>query len=129
MSGELSTPMTRCPRRARNSAKRPVPQAASSATPGPAAEVLGHDRFVGREQPAARLGVIAGGLRPVGGDGTSALGEHAAVPQLLVIQQPPDLGQPGLGEFAVVVPGPGVQQRDAFEAEQVGERVLIDHGS
>jgi hypothetical protein len=28
-----------------------------------------------------------------------------------------------------VVPGPGVKQRDAFEAEQVGKRVLIDHGS
>jgi hypothetical protein len=26
-----------------------------------------------------------------------------------------------------VVPGPGVQQRDTFEAEQIGKRVLIDH--
>ena len=65
----------------------------------------------------------------VGGDGADALGEHAAVPQLLVIQQPPDLSQPGIDEFAVVVPGPGVQQRDAFEAEQIGQRVLIDHES
>jgi hypothetical protein len=72
MSGELSTPMTRCPRLARNSANRPVPQ-------------------------------------------------------LLITQQLPDLGQPGVGECAVVVPGPGVQQRDAFEPEQIGKRILIDH--
>jgi len=57
------------------------------------------------------------------------VGEHATVPQLLVIQQPPDLGQPGIDEFAVVAPGPGIQQRNAFEAEQIGKRVLIDHGS
>jgi hypothetical protein len=57
----------------------------------PVAEVLGHDRLVGREQPAARLGVVAGGLLLVGGDGADPLGEHRAVPQLLVIQQPPDL--------------------------------------
>ena len=62
-------------------------------------------------------------------DSRTTLGEYAAVPQRLVIQQPPDLGQPGIGEFAVVVPGPGIQQRDAFEAEQIGKRVLIDHES
>jgi hypothetical protein len=28
-----------------------------------------------------------------------------------------------------VVPGPGVQQSDAFEPEQIGKRVLIDHES
>jgi hypothetical protein len=28
-----------------------------------------------------------------------------------------------------MVPGPGVEQRDAFKAEQIGERVLIDHES
>jgi hypothetical protein len=27
-----------------------------------------------------------------------------------------------------VVSGPGVQQGDAFEAEQIGKRVMIDHG-
>jgi hypothetical protein len=32
-------------------------------------------------------------------------GEYAAAPQLLVIQQPPDLGQPGIGERTVVIPG------------------------
>ena len=48
-------------------------------------------------------------------------------PQLLVIQELSDLGQPGAGESAVVVTGPGVQQGDAFEAEQIGKRVLIDH--
>jgi hypothetical protein len=95
----------------------------------PAAQVLGHDRLVGREQPAARLRVIAGGLLPVGGHRADALGEHPPVPQLVVIQQPPDLGQPGFGELAVVVPGPRVQQRDALEAEEIGERVLIDHDS
>jgi hypothetical protein len=26
-----------------------------------------------------------------------------------------------------VVSGPGVQQRDALEPEQIGQRVLIDH--
>lgn len=51
------------------------------------------------------------------------------VPQLLVIEQPPDLGQPGFGELAVMVPGPGVKQRGAFQAEQVGKRVLIDHAN
>lgn len=95
----------------------------------PAAEVLGHDRLVDSEQPAARVRVIAGGMLLVGGDGADALGEHAMVPQLLVIQQPPDLRQPGVDEFAVVVPGPGIQQRDAFEAEQKGTRILIDHES
>jgi hypothetical protein len=95
----------------------------------PVAEALGHDRLVGREQPAARVRVVAGGLLLVGDDGAGALGERAAVPQLLVIKQPPDLGQPGLGEFAVVVPRPGVQRRDALEAEQIGKLVLIDHGS
>ena len=95
----------------------------------PAAEALGHDRLVGSEQPAHRFRVIAGGLLLVGGDGADPPGEHATVPQLLVVQQPPDLGQPGVDECAVVVPGPGVQQRDAFEAEQIGKRVLIDHES
>jgi hypothetical protein len=28
-----------------------------------------------------------------------------------------------------VIAGPGVKQRDALEAEQIGKRVLIDHGS
>ena len=95
----------------------------------PAAEALGHDRLVGCEQPAARLRVIAGGLLLVGGHGADALGEHAAVPQLLVIKQPPDLGQPGIDEFTVMLPSPGVKQRDAFQAEQVRKRVLIDHES
>jgi hypothetical protein len=27
-----------------------------------------------------------------------------------------------------VIPGPGLKQRHAFEAEQVGKRVLVDHG-
>jgi hypothetical protein len=36
------------------------------------AEVVGHDRLVGREQPAARLRVLAGGPL-VGGDGGDAL--------------------------------------------------------
>jgi hypothetical protein len=72
----------------------------------PAAEVLGHDQLVGSEQPAAGLLVIADGLLLVGGDGTDTLGEHATVPQLLVIQQ-----------------------RDALEAEQISQRVLIDHES
>jgi hypothetical protein len=62
----------------------------------------------------------------VGEDGADAFSEDAAVPQLLVSQQPPDLGQPGIGECAAVVTGPAVQQRDALEAEQVGQRVLID---
>jgi len=44
----------------------------------------------------------------VGQDGADALGDYAAVSQLLVIEQPPDLGQPGVGECAVVVPSPGV---------------------
>ena len=64
----------------------------------PAVEVLGHDRLVDREQPAARLRVVAGRQLLVGGNGADPLGEHATVPQLLVIQQPPDLGQPGLSE-------------------------------
>jgi hypothetical protein len=121
MCGELSTPMTWCPRRARNSANRPVPQAAPNATPGsrPLSHP-GHDRLIGREQAAARLRVVAGGLLLAGGGGADPPGEHRAVPQLLVIQQPPDLGQPGLGEFAVVIPGPGVQQRNALEAELAG---------
>ena len=95
----------------------------------PAAEVLGDDRLVGREQAAARIGVIAGRLLLVGGDGADARRSYAAAAQALIVQQPPDLGQPGLGERAVVLSGPGVEQRDALQAEQVGERVLIDHGS
>jgi hypothetical protein len=95
----------------------------------PAAEALGHDRLVGRGQPAASPRVIAGGLLLVGGDGADAPGEHRAILQHLVIQQPPDLGQPGIGELTVVIPGPGVQQRHALEAEEIGTRVLIDHGA
>jgi hypothetical protein len=72
---------------------------------------------------------IAGGLLLVGGDGADALGALAAVPQLLARQRPPELGQPGAGECAVVVLGPGLQQRDAFGAGQIGKRVLIDHES
>lgn len=66
---------------------------------------------------------------PVGDHRADALGEHRAVTQILIIQQPPDLGQPGFGECAVVIPDPGIQQRDAFQAEQIGQRVLIDHGN
>ena len=95
----------------------------------PAAQVLGHDGLVDSEQPAARFRVIADRLLLVGEDGADALGGYAAVPQLLVIQELPDLGQPGVGERAVVVSGPGVQQGDAFEAEQIGKRVLVDHES
>ena len=51
----------------------------------------------------------------------------AAVPQPLVSQQPPDLGQPGLSERAVVVSGPGIQQRDTLKAQQIPKRILIDH--
>jgi hypothetical protein len=93
------------------------------------AQVLGRDWLVHREQPAGSLLVIAAGLLLVGGDGADLLDKHPAVPQLLVGQQPPDLGQPGLGEFTVMIPGPGIQERDALEAEQKGKRVLIDHGA
>jgi hypothetical protein len=93
----------------------------------PARQILGHDRLVSGEQPAARVRVIAGRQLLVGQHGADPLGEYAAVPQLLVIKQAPDLSQPGISEGSVVVSGPGVQQRDAFEAEQVGKRDLIDH--
>src|SRR5713226_1440409 len=118
MSGELSIPMTWCPRLARNSAKRPGPAGGVQRHARfPVAEVLGHDRLVGREQPAARLRVVAGGLLLVGGDGADPLGEHRAVGQLLVIQEPPDLGGPGIGELPVLISGPGAQHRAAFQAE------------
>src|SRR5258708_34301757 len=105
MCGELSTPMTWCPRLVRNSANRPVPHAASSATARlPAGKVLSYDRLVGREQPAASIRVVAGRYLLVDGGGADLLNQHAAVPQPLVIQQPPDLGQPGLTERAAVVP-------------------------
>jgi hypothetical protein len=42
-------------------------------------------------------------------------------------QQRPDLGQPGLGEFAVVVPGEGAEQGGPLHAEQIVPRMLIDH--
>ncbi|MGN6792267.1 MAG: hypothetical protein ACTHJW_07725 [Streptosporangiaceae bacterium] len=77
--------------------------------------------------PPPRLRVIASRLLLVGEDGADPLGEYTAVPQLLVIQEHSDLGRPGIGKCAVVVSGPGGQQRDAFEAEQKGKRVLIDH--
>ena len=73
----------------------------------PAAEVLGHDRLVDSEQSAARFGVVAGGLLLVGGDSADALGDYRAALQLVVVQQAPDLGQPGVDERAVVFPGPG----------------------
>jgi len=95
----------------------------------PAVEVFGHDRLVDREQPAARVLVVAGGVLLVGGDGADLLGEHTTAAQLLVIEQPPDLGQPGFSECAVVISSPGVKQRDAFESEQIGQRVLVDHES
>jgi hypothetical protein len=50
----------------------------------PAAEAPGHDRLVGREQPAPRFRVIAGGLLLAGGDGADAPGGHATVPQLQI---------------------------------------------
>jgi hypothetical protein len=61
-----------------------------------------------------------------GGDAADALREHATVPQLVVIQEPPDLSQPGLDERAVVVASPCLQQGDAFQAQQIGKWVLID---
>src|SRR6516225_6098149 len=69
------------------------------------------------EQVSAGYDAEAGGHLLVDGRGADLLNQHAAVPQLLVIQQPPDLGQPGLREGAVVVSGPGVQQRDALQAD------------
>ena len=90
----------------------------------PTTQVLGHDRLVGGEQPAAGLCIIAGRLLLVSEDGADPLGEHAAVLQLFVIQELSDLGQPAVGERPVVVSGPGVQQCDALEAEQIGKRVL-----
>ena len=90
-------------------------------------EVIGHDRPIDSKQPAARFGVVAGGLLPVGGDGADALGDYGTVLQLVVLHQPPDLGQPGVDKRTVVVSGPGVQQRDAFEADQIRKRVLINH--
>lgn len=47
----------------------------------PALEVLGHDRLVDSEQPAARVLVIAGGMLLVGSDGADTLGEYATLPQ------------------------------------------------
>ncbi len=85
MCGELSTPMTWCPRLVRNSANRPVPHAASSATARlPAGKVLSYDRLVGREQPAASIRVVAGRYLLVDGGGADLLNQHAAVPQPLV---------------------------------------------
>jgi hypothetical protein len=47
-------------------------------------------------------------MNPLAYDDADLVAQVAAVPHLLVIQQPPDLGQPGAGECAVVVPSPGV---------------------
>jgi hypothetical protein len=125
MSGELSTPV---PALSQELGETPGPaRGVQRHARRPAGEIFSYYRLVGSEQPAARLRVIAGRHLRVDGDGADPLNQHAAVPQLLVIQQPPDLRQPGVGEGAVVVPGPGVQQRDAFDAEQISEGILIDH--
>ena len=42
----------------------------------PAVEEFGHDRLVDREQPAARMLVVTGGVLLVGGDGADLLGMH-----------------------------------------------------
>ncbi len=36
------------------------------------------------------------------------------------------LGQAGVGESFVVLSGKGLQQRDALQADEVGQRVLVD---
>ena len=79
--------MTRCPRLARNATKRPVPAGGVQCYAGlPAAEVLGHDRLVSGEQPAARFGVIAGGLLLAADDGADPLGEYALASAARTVQ-------------------------------------------
>jgi len=40
-----------------------------------------------------------------------------------------DLAKPGEGEVPVVTAREGSEQRDAFQAEEVRQRMLVDHGS
>jgi hypothetical protein len=71
------------------------------------------------------------GRRPdqVAGDRVHPIDLDGGVGQRLVGQQRADLGDPGLDELAVViaVAGERAHQRDALQAEQVGQRVLVDH--
>nr|WP_284292531.1 hypothetical protein [Luteimicrobium album] len=93
----------------------------------PVLQERGDDGLVQGEQPAASPRVVAGGRLLIGGRGVDRFDEDPAVAQLRVVEQSPDLRDPGLDERTVMVSGPRVQEGGAFEAEQVRQRVLVDH--
>jgi hypothetical protein len=94
---------------------------------GEAVEDLAHDRLLDLEQLVP--GVVVGG-RPAG----VALARRDrpsldAVAELVGrVEQRLDLAEPGERELAVVRAGERPQQRDALQAEEVRERVLVDRG-
>jgi hypothetical protein len=55
------------------------------------------------------------------------VGHDSLVAQLGAVEQFADLGDARVAEIAVEVPRERPQKRDAFESEQVPQRVLVDH--
>jgi hypothetical protein len=55
------------------------------------------------------------------------VGHDSLVAQLGAVEQFADLGDARVAEIAVEVPRERPQKRDAFESEQVRQRVLVDH--
>jgi hypothetical protein len=73
--------------------------------------------------------VVRLGPRPVPlGRGHRGEG-HAVAPVVRRLHERPNLGDPRQGEVAVVLTREGAQQRGTFNPQQIGERVLVDHGN
>jgi hypothetical protein len=88
---------------------------------------LREHRLVDVERGIAPV-VVGGRPHPVPVHGADALHLHGGV-QRLVGEQVADLRDAGLDERAVVLAREPPQERDALEPDQVGQRVLVDHGS
>jgi hypothetical protein len=54
---------------------------------------------------------------------------EAVPPGARRLHERPNLGDPRQGEVAVVLTSEGAQQRRTFDRQQIGERMLIDHGN
>ena len=93
-----------------------------------AVEDLAHDRLFDVEELIARL--VVDRCPPVVAFACRDGARFDPVAQLLGrIQERLDLAEPGEGEVPVVHAAERLEQRHALQAEEIRQRVLVDHGS
>jgi Short C-terminal domain len=90
-----------------------------------AGEQVAHDGLLKVDQVVGLVVVLGPGV--VAFLGRDRAGHRPVAELVGGVKQLADLGDPGLGELAVVLPVECAQERDALEPEQIRHRMLVHH--